>query len=139
MSNANTAQLPLSASPRHFSVWSYLLFDFRFKDGQRCRRHLPLSACRLPPSTHDRQPPGSNVNCLLCLHMGDDGQVENVAVGRGAIASNLTNDRCNVCGLCHSVCRVVFAFAVKCPCLCLSICFGPKNKRHQQNKNNKIK
>lgn len=67
--------------------------------------------------------------------MGDakaEAQVENIVGSDVVNASNLTNDRCNVCGLCHGVCRAVFTFAAKCPCLCLSIYFGPKKQEEQK-------
>lgn len=63
----------------------------------------------MPSSAHDRLPPGSHRHCLHFVERPkakeeeedeaeDEGEEAAVVC---AIASNLTNDRCNVCGLCQ--------------------------------------
>lgn len=61
----------------------------------------------MPPSAHDRLPPGSHRHCLHCVESGPEPKKKPQIATQTklrvvcAIASNLTNDRCNVCGLCQ--------------------------------------
>lgn len=63
----------------------------------------------MPSSAHDRLPPGSHRHCLHCVERPkakEEEEDEAEDEGKEAavvcsIAFNLTNDRCNVCGLCQ--------------------------------------